>query len=77
MHIHLSNGVLLDEFMLWQNHFYFHNQKIKGALFIKIEIIEYESVDTVATRRVVTGMAAWVRGTNSLSAEEERENGFW
>ena len=41
MHIHLSNGVLLDEFMLWQNHFYFHNQKIKGVLFIKIEIIEY------------------------------------
>ena len=41
MHIHLSNGVMLDEFMLWQNHFYFHKQKIKGVLFIKMEIIEY------------------------------------
>jgi len=29
MHIHLSNDVLLDEFMLWQNHFYFHKQKLR------------------------------------------------
>jgi len=40
MYIHLSNGVLLGECMLWQNYFYFHKQ-IKGVLFIKIEIIAY------------------------------------
>ena len=41
MYIHLSNGVLLDECMSRQNYFYFHKQKIKGVLFIKIEIIVY------------------------------------
>ena len=40
MDIHLSNDMLLDEFMLWPNYFYFHKQ-IKGVLFIKIKIIGY------------------------------------
>jgi len=34
MYIHLSNGALLGECMLWQNYFYFHKQ-IKGFYFYK------------------------------------------
>ena len=41
MYIHISNGVLLGEWMLWQNYFYFHKQ-IKGVyVYLKIEIIAY------------------------------------